>query len=421
MAFVDDVKSAWKREGLGYLIKRSPEYVKRETRRAVQAKLYNPYGILDRNQLKSVCEQNNSIWYYGTPTEFEISEPLTGITPPKSRQRLGVHTVPPSFVCELQDVRLFGKRAVSRTSDGRYILEEMGTETVLHHRVHEAFTDFSTQQSISEITWPAVGGFRDAEYDTLINLVPRHGGSHNNFINFGHWLLEDLPRLRAYTNYHQNTGRQPRILLKNDPPSWVIDTLRLLGFSTSDWIEWDGTAATVSRLVVPKLSFVHSSGWQFQPSDRRWVGQQMKSRIDLSNTGTFPTRVYLSRQGQDRRKIENYDEVIDAIHGLGFEAIRPEELSMTDQIQLFDQAEVVLGPTGSGFANGIFANETMIVPIVPSVPDVLPWHTLACEQGLPYHYLVGKRTAGSSEEKDKNSDIIVDVGELLDLLRTILE
>ncbi|MCX2818624.1 glycosyltransferase family 61 protein [Haladaptatus sp. F3-133] len=418
---MNDVKTAWEKEGLKYIIKNSPEYVKRKTKRGA-VDVYNPYGVIDRERLKSICSAEDKIWYYGSRTEFEISPPLNGRVPEKMRGHIGTHRVDPSFVCELSGARLIGDRALSRTSDGKYILEEMGTEPMLKNRLLEAFDSLTPQEKLREITWPVIGGHEaDTDYDVLINLVPRHGGSHNNYINFGHWLLEDLPRLRACQHYYDKTGRKPLILLKKDPPSWAIDTLRLLGFSSSDWIEWDKRSATVSRLVVPKLNYVHSHEKQYQPSDRKWVGEQMKSRIDLDKN-EFCRRVFVSRQGQERRKIINFDEVSDTVRNFGFEIFRPEELTTEDQIRLFDQAEVVLGPTGSAFANVIFADSATIIPILPRGwpldTRLLPWHIIASEQDLEYDYLIGDSL--DDKNNNKNSDIYINTSELMTVLQDIL-
>lgn len=419
MPLVDDAKNAWKKEGLAYIIKQSPRYIKRKARESLQEKLYFSYDAIDRDRLKSICKTNGAVWHYGSRTELEISQPLTGGTPELFQDLVGSHTVPRSFVCEMPDIRLLRRRALCQTKNGEYILEEMGTESMLRSRVAERFESLTLQEKVRELTRTSHAS-TDADYDVLINMVPRHGESHNNFINYGHWLTEDLPRLRAYEHYHENTGRKPTLLVKNDPPSWMIDTLQLLGFSSEDWVEWDNREAVVSRLVIPKLSYIHSVGAQFQPSDRNWVSEQMKSRVDLSVEREFPERLFVSRQGQGRRRIINFDEVTDTVREYGFEAVRTEELSVKDQIRLFDQAEIIVGPFGASLVNMIFTNDASLIEIKPHATEHTVYYILANESGLRYDYIHGKSAEEDGGGSNKDSDILVDTDELVEVIQNIL-
>lgn len=188
----------------------------------------------------------------------------------------------------------------------------------------------------------------------------------------------------------------------------MIETLELLGYSSSDWVVWDGRPASVSRLVVPKLSYVHSWGPQYQPSDRQWVSEQMKSRIDLTAGEELPERVFISRQNRDRRYVDNFDEVMSKIRSLGFESVCPEELSISDQIRLFDRAEIVVGATGSAFANLIFSSESTLLQIVPEGAKIPPWYVITAEQGLEYDYMFAEPVDPDSINKDSNMTVDVD-------------
>jgi capsular polysaccharide biosynthesis protein len=282
------------------------------------------------------------------------------------------------------------------------------------------YRSFSRREKLQEILTPTTNEFNDNHFDTLINLVPRHGGEHNDYINYGHWISEDLPRLRAYDQYCANTNRDPTLLIKKEPPSWMINTLQLLGFSPSDWTEWDRDVATVSRLIVPKLNYVHSVGSSFNPSDRAWVSEEMKSRIDLSESDEFPDCIFISRQGQPRRKIINFDEVMNVLSPLGFEAVRPEELSIEDQVRIFNQAKVIVGPSGSGLANIIFAENASLVEIKPHGFEVTVWHILTSERGLQYDYIRGDSSNADSTNSDRNANIHVDAQNLYDSVSNLI-
>jgi capsular polysaccharide biosynthesis protein len=65
----------------------------------------------------------------------------------------------------------------------------------------------------------------------------------------------------------------------------------------------------------------------------------------------------------DKRRVSNREELIEAISTQGFETYSPESLSFPEQVALFDNAEVLIGPTGSSFANMIFATEADVVEL----------------------------------------------------------
>ncbi|WP_247730609.1 glycosyltransferase family 61 protein [Halovivax limisalsi] len=395
-----------------YLLKEAPGHLRPDIRDQLSYRWYNPYGHVTRGELRSQCDRADSIWYYGSRERFEIAPPISGPPPELFDGVIGTHEVPRSFVCEVPSVRLFGDWALSQRLDGTYVVEEMGHESTLRNRLLETFRSFGIRRRVSEIAKPSPEQFARPDFETIINLVPRHGGRHNNYVNFGHWILEDLPRLRGYHRYYEATGRKPTLLLKNDPPSWMIETLTLLGFSSSDWTEWNRESATVSRLVVPKLSYIHSVGAEYQPSDRKWVVDRMKSAVDLSTDAAFPERVFVSRQGQDRRKIANYDAVMETLSEFGFESIRPEELSIESQIRLFDQAEVVVGPFGANLTNVVFATDATLIEIFPPGAIKTVFYIVASEQGLRYDFVRGDLTEDGPANTPRNSDIVVPLEDL---------
>jgi capsular polysaccharide biosynthesis protein len=169
----------------------------------------------------------------------------------------------------------------------------------------------------------------------------------------------------------------------------MTNTLRLLGFSSSDWAEWDGDSAVASRLVVPQLNNYHDRGVAFDPQGRKWVSKEMKQRIDMSNSD-FPARIFTSRQGHGSREIVNYDEVKEVLEEFDITPIRPEELPLDDQIRLFDQANIIVGPFGANLTNIIFSEDSTVVEIFPN-DDIRPvFYITANEQGLDYDYIVGE-------------------------------
>ncbi len=84
-----------------------------------------------------------------------------------------------------------------------------------------------------------------------------------------------------------------------------------------------------------------------------------------SSPGADPL-LYVSRGGVQQRRMSNEAELEAALAALGFVAIRPETLSIGDQVAAFAAARVIVGAHGSGMANvGFAAPGCIIVEIMP--------------------------------------------------------
>jgi capsular polysaccharide biosynthesis protein len=81
---------------------------------------------------------------------------------------------------------------------------------------------------------------------------------------------------------------------------------------------------------------------------------------------TSGRRLYISRRGHSMRVMINELALEAALRARGFEIVRPERLKAAAQVQLMQEAGVVVGPTGAAMTNALFASPgTRIVEIQP--------------------------------------------------------
>ena len=74
-----------------------------------------------------------------------------------------------------------------------------------------------------------------------------------------------------------------------------------------------------------------------------------------------PRRLYIDRRGSPVRPLRNEGELVAALAGHGFVAVRPETLSIQDQIRLFRGAEAIVAPHGAGLTNLGFCRPGCVV------------------------------------------------------------
>ncbi len=69
----------------------------------------------------------------------------------------------------------------------------------------------------------------------------------------------------------------------------------------------------------------------------------------VKDTGTTYDRIYISRKG--RRRVLNEDEIIAVLKKFDFEILYDEPRSVAEQVTLYRNAKVIIGPHGASFAN----------------------------------------------------------------------
>jgi capsular polysaccharide biosynthesis protein len=78
-------------------------------------------------------------------------------------------------------------------------------------------------------------------------------------------------------------------------------------------------------------------------------------------------RIYVSRRRASQRSFIDEPQLEARLVALGFSVIEPEAFSVDEQIRIFHQARVVVGPTGAAFANVLYCQPgSVVVEIVPT-------------------------------------------------------
>jgi capsular polysaccharide biosynthesis protein len=188
-------------------------------------------------------------------------------------------------------------------------------------------------------------------------LLIKHG-----FNNYGHWLVEILPKLKlalehlpddAVIAVGQSEGRMWEV---------TLDTLAVLGIDP-------GRVRTVSGLSrFRKLYYVspltlHSVC--ISPYVIRFLNEVYKPKA----IGRACRRLYVSRSDARFRRLLNEYDVLDYLLPLGFEVIHPGQMSFEAQVRCFSEAELVVGVAGAAMTNIVFAPPG--IPVIALHPSTM--------------------------------------------------
>jgi hypothetical protein len=216
--------------------------------------------------------------------------------------------------------------------------------------------------------------------------------------HFGHWVPEYLCRL-AYLEQHPRFADLP-ILVDAGMPPQHLDFLRLLAANPIVELA-ENTAVHVGELVVasPSIFFpVHlKAGHEVPPESQGGLPlggfRYMQARVAerLPPQGPAERRLYLSRRNSSWRRLTNEDEVCAALSGRGFEVLYPEDMSVEEQVRMYQQARIVVAPNGSSLLNAVFAPKDLKL-LVLSQRGLFNWGTfygLMSELGYDLAFFCG--------------------------------
>lgn len=224
--------------------------------------------------------------------------------------------------------------------------------------------------------------------------------------NYYHWLVDVLPRLGLL----ELTGHSALPVVTPARCSHFHDeSLRFLGVHDRR-LPFQGPRMTFQSLVW--ASSLDPIGF---PSSRTasWLRKRF---LDDSPPESERKRLYVRRTV---RTIANESDVLGVLRPLGFETVSPEQLSFTDQVSLFSQAEAIVGCHGAGIANSVFARSgALVLELFQPGYVNLSTYRLARAAGMRYGYLVGQAAGHRGLEKNRN--VFVTIRDLESFLHNCL-
>ncbi|MEH3144205.1 MAG: glycosyltransferase family 61 protein [Methylobacterium frigidaeris] len=194
--------------------------------------------------------------------------------------------------------------------------------------------------------------------------------SSSGSFNYGHWLVDDLPRLKAFGTLRR-LHPDRRITLVLTGYGAASDEIRrrtirlFLGDEAGIEIAFlpRDAALRFPRLYYASPVSVHPASKS--PEALRFVRDHLLRRArevrwklgrECLRTGRAEAgrRIYVDRAPQWGRAIVNRDAVLDLVRRRGYTVVDPEQLSFSRQVATFARARAVAGPMGAAMTNTLF-------------------------------------------------------------------
>ena len=308
------------------------------------------------------------------------------------------------FVCEVPEATVLGPAGPGVNAEGRVVVDTVATPPLGPRRTGVTLAKSMRSNGVRRTLDALSGGpppTPDHRFGTAALAVPP-------WLNYYHWTMECLPRIRLLERYGAATGRYPTLLVPPEPPEWVEESLSLVDYA-GDVARFAGGIAAVETLVVPTFP-------DPTPAECAWLGDRM--RASVSTAGAEPTagakpaaesgdgdrkpnddgpsdghggseRIYVARGDATVRRVANRDELQGVLDRYGIDTYLPGELSVREQVALFSRADLVVGPHGAGLTNVVFGEDLAVVELFGD-KRIATFDRLAAALGHEYAFVEGE-------------------------------
>lgn len=245
--------------------------------------------------------------------------------------------------------------------------------------------------------------------DRTVALLRKPGDA-----NYGHWLIECVPRIFEYRKmfpsldmgFGISAGPANMKQIRRDSLSWC-------GVGEDEQVNLNADPALIHDLLLVSGNSIHSHTHDFDG---------LLSLATLAKTkgshGTGLSRLYVKRPEGSRRRVLNEDAVLDVLGLYGFCVVAPETMSANEQVELFSGAGVVIGVSGAALTNTIFCNpRTKVLTLMPNRGEEYFFWDIANVAGLEFSIMFGVM---NGEDLGCHSDFSIDTAVLKKWLDTAL-
>ena len=197
------------------------------------------------------------------------------------------------------------------------------------------------------------------------------GGAGND--NYWHWLFDVLPRINICENIIE-LDKIDFFLLPDNKRKFQIETLEILGIPQRKQISSVNFRHIISKELYATnhpvlLTNDATNDIQNIPL---WISEWLKKKFIKKNINekvNFSKKIYIARSDsisniKDLRSITNEEEIKEFLLQNGFKIIKLGDLHFKDQVLTFNNADIIVGLHGAGFANLAFCkSNTKIIEL----------------------------------------------------------
>ncbi|HYG37844.1 MAG TPA: glycosyltransferase family 61 protein [Cytophagales bacterium] len=310
---------------------------------------------------------------------------------------------------------------VIKIPNGRVYTNNMGSVAIISHD-NKLLGDVSFQYKKGKIIDPKENIIFSQNYFTPPLRLPgtvfsmlSGGGAINNY---GHWLMDALPRLHLL----KESGLFESVdwfLVPSLQYDYQIDTLKLLGIPFNKIIEGDKL-----RHVQGDHLIATTAPRGNNPIIPNWVFEYLRDGFlnCVEKSENLPSLVYISRKDSKFRNVLNEVELVKLITPYGFQNVTLSDLSFVEKVNLFANADVILGASGAGLTNIFFCKKgSMLIELFSEGFVLTDYIDIAHKAEMAHSFIISESLSQVKSKKQGQKDhMIVDLKKVRSVLDKIL-
>lgn len=302
---------------------------------------------------------------------------------------------PEQYVVAISNGRVTGKNCMIITPGDKVIAEVS--------RQFGVNDDYSKAAILRKIKLPGL-----TKFDGVLGVAGYAGGD-----NYWHWTFDILPRI--YLLQQAGLLQQcDKILINPIQLPYQKHMLTQLGIPMDRFIfSNDQLHIQAKELLVPGIP-------EHKDHIPLWSLEFLRGLFKPASTAiSFGKKIFITRKKARNRKIINEDELLNLLQPLGFNVVALEELTVSEQVQLFAEADILIAPHGASQTNLIYSRPgtTIIELFSPGWIHYLYW-SMSGQLGIKYYYLIAEGEAPGEDNFviDKSADLFIDINKFRQVL-----
>jgi hypothetical protein len=181
--------------------------------------------------------------------------------------------------------------------------------------------------------------------------------------SYGHFVLTGLTLASLFRN--EIKAGSLKIVIPDNTPQWMTGRLTEIGIDERALLRLQNKPYRFKSAIVSNILDACNTRAP-NPDSLRWASKLTQEPHASAHRAR---RIYVRRSDSGNlstRIIENEPDILDAMMSEGFEIVEPATLSLHQQAAAFGNADIVVSPHGSTFANLIFCKPgTRVLDLMP--------------------------------------------------------
>lgn len=244
---------------------------------------------------------------------------------------------------------------------------------------------------------------------------------HSWYDNYYHWLIEIVPRLFLL----KDLAPQTTLIIHSRIKPFHKEILSFFGFKTIFFLN-ENELALAEKVTFPSYNRSDKKyrlhNYLSEPGMNKTLLQKTSEWIVSKTAGQTTetySKIYISRDKAMHRKVLNEAELTSFLSAEGFTTVYMEDHDFGKQVNIINNASVIVGVCGAGLSNILFMKKNAsVLNLIHKDVEEFCFFNLANAMDVNYAHV---SCEGNSKPNSAFNDIIVNLNDLKTALHSITQ